>query len=530
MRSRCTLRGDKLAGLALATALGLAACGSGGRPADAGSDGPGPPSTTRAALTFESGPVRPVALSADAQQAFVANTPNGSLDILQVSATGLAVTGSVKVGIDPVAVAVRNAGEVWVVNHVSDSVSIVDVARTPPRVVRTLLVGDEPSDIVFAGGRAFITTAHRGQQRSSAALAGVPGAGDPQLTTPGVGRADVWVFDPADLGPVLGGRPLAIVTLFGDTPRGLAVSPDGATVYAAVFKSGNRTTSTGVTLPCPGFDRSEPCTVEGATVPGSAAGPAANHAGIPAPRVGVILQADAAGAWRDVRGLDWSATTRFTLPDQDVFAIDAAALTTTASFAHVGTTLFNLAVNPRSGAVYVSNTEARNDLRFEGAGTFAGSSLRGHLTESRITVIADGAVRPRHLNKHIRYATRPTPAGVRDHSLSTPLDLVVSGDGTTLYVAAFGSAKIGVLSTAELEADTFDPERASAGYIPVSGGGPSGLVLDGHGRLLVATRFDDGVSLLDLATRSELAHVRLTNPEADKIAAGRSLFYDARAS
>jgi len=381
-------RGDKLAGLALATALGLAACGGGGRPSDAGSDGPGTPSTTRAALTFESGPVRPVALSADAQQAFVANTPNGSLDLLQVSAAGLAVTGSVKVGIDPVAVAVRNAGEVWVVNHVSDSVSIVDVARTPPRVVRTLLVGDEPSDIVFAGGRAFITTAHRGQQRSSAALAGVPGAGDPQLTTPGVGRADVWVFDPADLGSALGGRPLAIVTLFGDTPRGLAVSPDGATVYAAVFKSGNRTTSTGVTLPCPGFDRSEPCTVEGATVPGSAAGPAANHAGIPAPRVGVILQADAAGAWRDVRGLDWSATTRFTLPDQDVFAIDAAALTTTASFAHVGTTLFNLAVNPRSGAVYVSNTEARNDLRFEGAGTFAGSSLRGHLTESRITVIA----------------------------------------------------------------------------------------------------------------------------------------------
>jgi hypothetical protein len=34
------------------------------------------------------------------------------------------------------------------------------------RVVRTLLVGDEPRDIVFGGAgknRAFITTAHRGQ-------------------------------------------------------------------------------------------------------------------------------------------------------------------------------------------------------------------------------------------------------------------------------------------------------------------------------------------------------------------------------
>ena len=52
------------------------------------------------------------------------------------------------------------------VNHLSDSVSIVDVAAAPPRVVRTLLVGDEPRDIVFAGpggNRAFITTARRGQ-------------------------------------------------------------------------------------------------------------------------------------------------------------------------------------------------------------------------------------------------------------------------------------------------------------------------------------------------------------------------------
>ena len=84
------------------------------------------------------------------------------------------------------------------VNHLSDSVSIVDVAADPPRVVRTLLVGDEPRDIVFAGPggtRAFITTAHRGQQRTDPSIAGVPGAGDPQLTTPGVGRADVWVFD-----------------------------------------------------------------------------------------------------------------------------------------------------------------------------------------------------------------------------------------------------------------------------------------------------------------------------------------------
>src|SRR6185436_480233 len=105
---------------------------------------------------------------------------------------GLALAAEVPVGLEPVAVAARtntgNRVEAWVVNHLSDSVSIVEVDPTDAtlsRVTRTLLVGDEPRDIVFAGtggARAFVTCAHRGQNRP----------GDPQLTTPGVGRADVW--------------------------------------------------------------------------------------------------------------------------------------------------------------------------------------------------------------------------------------------------------------------------------------------------------------------------------------------------
>ena len=56
-----------------------------------------------------------------------------------------------------------------------------------------------------------------------------------------------------------------------------------------------------------------------------------------------------------------------------------------------------MATNPVSGKVYVSNTEARNEVRFEGPGTFGGSTVRGHLHEARITVLDGTAVNPRHL-------------------------------------------------------------------------------------------------------------------------------------
>lgn len=142
-------------------------------------------STGPAFVEFESGPVRPIATSPDGNTLFAVNTPNDTLEVFSLS-SGLPVFEyRVPVGLEPVAVAARTDTEVWVTNLLSDSVSIVSLTGTP-HVVRTLLVGDEPRDIVFAGAasRAFITTAHRGQQRSDPSIANVPGAGDPQLTTP----------------------------------------------------------------------------------------------------------------------------------------------------------------------------------------------------------------------------------------------------------------------------------------------------------------------------------------------------------
>src|SRR5438105_12817048 len=221
-------------------------------------------------VEFESGQVRPLALSltdpAHPTQTwlFAVNTPDNRLEIFDVSAGSGTPThlASIPVGMEPVAVAARTKTEVWVVNHLSDSVSIVQVDRTTAaasRVTGTLLVGDEPRDIVFAGPldgagfhkRGFIACAHRGQNS---------GVNIADMTTDHIGRADVWAFDATSLGAALGGTPLTKVTLFGDTPRALAVSPDGNTVYAAVFHSGNQTTAISEGAVCNGGGTAAACT------------------------------------------------------------------------------------------------------------------------------------------------------------------------------------------------------------------------------------------------------------------------------
>src|SRR5207302_6245596 len=84
--------------------------------------------------TFESGQVRPLALSPDGTKLFAVNTPDDRLEIFAVGSAGLTRVGSVPVGLEPVAVAARTNTEVWVVNHLSDSVSIVDLSGTVPHV------------------------------------------------------------------------------------------------------------------------------------------------------------------------------------------------------------------------------------------------------------------------------------------------------------------------------------------------------------------------------------------------------------
>jgi DNA-binding beta-propeller fold protein YncE len=474
--------------------------------------------------TFESGQVRPLALSGDGRWLYATNTPDNRLEIFRVTGRHLDPVASVPVGLEPVALAERRDGEVWVVNHLSDSVSIVDV-RDPVRahVARTLLVGDEPRDIVFAGprrSRAFITAAHRGQN----------GGRDPQLATPGIGRADVWVFEADDLGTSLTGTPISVITLFADTPRALAVSADGRTVYAAAFQSGNQTTALSERVVTPH---------------GSLPPPHTNAQGAPQPVTGLIVKyrldpRDGKRHWLDNVDRRWDDHVMLSLPDKDVFAIDAIANPPTpmpdGTFSGVGTVLFNMAVNPISGKVYVANLDAHNEVRFEGhnaSGPTQGApsgSVRGHIADSRITTIdpRSGQVAPRHLNKHVDFTRDGTPAEAAS-SLAFPTGMVVSPDGRTLMVAALGSSKVGVFSTRDLENDSFVPSVTN--QIEVTGGGPSGLALDPQdGTLYVLTRFDNSISIVDVRGRREVGHVAMFNPEPPSVVKGRRFLYDATLS
>ncbi|HEY2774751.1 MAG TPA: hypothetical protein VGK20_11955 [Candidatus Binatia bacterium] len=467
-------------------------------------------------VTFESGQVRPLAMSPDGQRLFVCNTPDNRLEIFDITGQGLTHVTSVPVGLEPVAVAARTNTEVWVVNHLSDSVSIIDISNiNEPRVTRSLTVGDEPRDIVFAGpsfDHAYITTAHRGQN--------IPF--DPQLTTPGVGRADVWVFDANDLGSSFGGDEKAVITLFGDTPRPLAVSADGKKVYAGVFLSGNQTTTLG-----------EGVIPNGGPGMGGMPNPGTDSNGDPRPEVGLIVHYDGT-KWTDELNRDWSSSVMFNLPDFDVFTIDSNQNPPVASgqkFAHVGTTLFNMAINPGDGKLFVSNLESFNQVRFEGPGTFFPSTVRGHIVESRISVIdpVGETVVSRNINKHIDYnAAFPDPPNdVSEKSLAFPIGITFNAAGSKLYVAALGSSKIGVYTPSQIEDDSFVVDTAN--QIEVTGGGPTGVVLDeANGRLYALTRFDDSVSVIDTAMNQEEAHLSLHNPEPASVVAGRPFLYNAR--
>lgn len=107
--------------------------------------------------------------------------------------------------------------------------------------------------------------------------------------------------------------------------------------------------------------------------------------------------------------------------------------------------------------------------------------------------------------------------------------MAISKDGSTLYLAAKGSSKIGIFDTKSLEENSFTPSEKN--HITLTGGGPTGVLLDKSERFLfVLTRFDNAISVIDAKSRKEIQKLKMFNPEPQSIVDGRPFLYDANFS
>lgn len=150
----------------------------------------------------------PLELGLDGRSLLGVNAPEGRLSVFVIAGDGAdhpLLSGEIPVGLAPVTVRARTPDEVWVVNEVSDSISVVSLAAQV--VVATVSCPDEPADVVFAGGRAFVSCARNRR---------------------------ILVFEATTRAL------LATVPLAGLQPRSMAVDPSGRKVLVGFLNSGQR--------------------------------------------------------------------------------------------------------------------------------------------------------------------------------------------------------------------------------------------------------------------------------------------------
>jgi len=512
--------------------------------------------------SFESAHVHPLDITPDGTKLLAVNTANNDVEIFSISGNNLTLASVVKVGLEPVSVRVFSNTQAWVVNKISNSVSIVDIKNDA--LIATLQTGPEPADVVFTGTAGSTTNPARAYVSVAQAR-------------------ELEVFDPL----LLGGT-LQRIPILGQQPRALAVGPNGSggtNVYVAIFESGNGTTA--VT----GGKDDKPYEVDLARSPSGPYGgvspfpdnvnatlqkytslyptvttvtpnePTLYFTATPPP-VSVIVrrQASANGAlptWLDENGKDWSIFLNGSLARQgtnadrvagwDLIDRDIAVVNTaTNAVTYQGGPLnivMALAVDPSTNSVTAVGTDAANQIRYQPMldGTFI-QVLMGTYSP------AGGTGSKSDLNPHLlpyssvtgMYATASIPATCATgsnaciaNSIGDPRGIAwnpASGKG---YVTGMGSNNVIVINSAGGR----DPVLSTP--IPV-GQGPTGIVLNGVGAnasaptlAYVLNRFDATISVLNLAATSvnqaEVARVALSyDPTPADVRAGRPLLYNTQ--
>ena len=216
------------------------------------------------------------------------------------------------------------------------------------------------------------------------------------------------------------------------------------------------------------------------------------------------------------------------MPDNDVVEIDVATLTVSRYFPHVGTVNLGLAVNPASGDLFVANTDARNLAHFE-------PNVRGHAVDNRITriTIGSGLVTPFDLNSDVDYALFPNLPALTN-ALAQPTAVVFDPGGSFLYVAAFGSDRVGMLDTngnVLARIDVGPPSAFGSAADPPNKRGPRGLALNASAqRLYALNRLANTITIIDTSTNAVLKEIPAGSydPTPAVIRNGRGFFCTTR--
>jgi DNA-binding beta-propeller fold protein YncE len=425
-------------------------------------------------INWESPQVHPLDITPDGTRLLAVNTADNRLEVFSIIAGGLQRAGSIQVGLDPVSVRARTNDEAWVANHVSDSVSIVNL--TSMNTVRTLATDDEPADVIFAGDpqRAFVSVSQRNQ---------------------------IKVYDPAspDAAPI-------VISIDGEDPRALAT--DGLRVFAAIFESGNRTTilrRAAVSEPDGPYGGQNPPPNLGMQF----SPPIAPGLPLPPP-VSLIVRREG-NAWMDDNGHDWSAKVTWNLQDDDVAIIDAQTLAVSYSKGLMNINMA-LAVHP-TGRVTVVGTDALNHIRYEP--NISGRFLRVNMASFDPLNPTDSPSIT-DLNPHLDYSTSSVPHATRDLSIGDPRGIAWNSKGTRGYISGMGSNNLIVVGPTGNVLNRMDV-----------GQGPTGLVLDeSRDRLYVLNRFDATISIINTVTEARVGTASIYDPTPHAIRLGRPFLYD----
>ncbi len=451
-------------------------------------------------VNWENHPIHALDLSPDKTRLAVTHTADNRVQLFDVSLGYPVKLGHVKVGVDPVSVRFKDNNELWVVNHISDSVSVVDFNRR--LVTATLQTEDEPFDVVFANNKAYVSCSQVNK---------------------------VMVFNSSNLS-----ASPEIIELMAEDPRAMTVNADGSQVYVASFESGNKTT-----ILSGGIDNSEDTLtfpfnpVNQASTPyqgenpppndGSSFFPAINPENPTAPKVSLIVKQNENGQWLDDNNANWTEFISgsqaavsgriqgWELLDHDISVID----TNTHEVRYV-TGLMNIGMaigfNQANNQVTMVGTDATNEIRFEPV--LNGKFLRvqmGVVDESNLdnpTVL--------DLNPHLDYTASTAPQSTRDQSIGDPRGVVWNQSGTRGYVSGMGSNNVIVINASG--------ERV--GLVEV-GEGATGLALDDtRDRLYVWNHFVASLSVVDVSNNSIVGHLELFNPLPAAIVEGRQFLYN----